>query len=216
MATRQGMVKKTELEAFSRPRTDGIIAIAFAEGDKLVEASLTDGQAHVLLASSGGRVVRFEESDVRPTGRNTRGVRGISLKNGEELVGMVTVASQASVWILTLSAQGYGKRTALADYPVQRRGGQGVWTMKLTPRTGRLMAIKAVQDSDDLMLITHNGQMIRLHVGQISCMGRHTQGVRLIQLRPGDAIADVTRLITETQEDEAVTKEVETPEHPIA
>jgi len=211
MATRQGMVKKTELEAFSRPRTDGIIAIAFAEGDKLVEASLTDGQAHVLLASSGGRVVRFEESDVRPTGRNTRGVRGISLKNGEELVGMVTVAPQASVWILALSAQGYSKRTALADYPVQRRGGQGVWTMKLTPRTGRLMAIKAVQDSDDLMLITHNGQMIRLHVGQISCMGRHTQGVRLIQLRPGDAIADVTRLITETQEDEAVTKEVETP-----
>ncbi len=204
MATRQGMVKKTALEAFSRPRTDGIIAIAFAEGDELVEASLTDGQAHVLLASSGGRVVRFEESDVRPTGRNTRGVRGITLKGEETLVGMVTVPPQAPLCILTLSAHGYGKRTPLEEYPVHRRGGQGVWTMKRTPRTGCLIAIKAVQDHDDLMIVTQNGQMIRLHVGQISRMGRHTQGVRLIQLRPGDAIADVTRLVIEVQADEAV------------
>ncbi len=204
MATRQGMVKKTALEAFSRPRTDGIIAIAFAEGDELVEASLTDGQAHVLLASSGGRVVRFEESDVRPTGRNTRGVRGITLKGEETLVGMVTVPPQAPLCILTLSAHGYGKRTPLEEYPVHRRGGQGVWTMKRPPRTGCLIAIKAVQDHDDLMIVTQNGQMIRLHVGQISRMGRHTQGVRLIQLRPGDAIADVTRLVTEVQADEAV------------
>lgn len=204
MATRQGMVKKTALEAFSRPRTDGIIAIAFAEGDELVEASLTDGQAHVLLASSGGRVVRFEESDVRPTGRNTRGVRGITLKGEETLVGMVTVPPQAPLCILTLSAHGYGKRTPLEEYPVHRRGGQGVWTMKRTPRTGCLIAIKAVQDHDDLMIVTQNGQMIRLHVGQISRMGRHTQGVRLIQLRPGDAIADVTRLVTEVHADEAV------------
>ncbi len=204
MATRQGMVKKTALEAFSRPRTDGIIAIAFAEGDELVEASLTNGQAHVLLASSGGRVVRFEESDVRPTGRNTRGVRGITLKGEETLVGMVTVPPQAPLCILTLSAHGYGKRTPLEEYPVHRRGGQGVWTMKRTPRTGCLTAIKAVQDHDDLMIVTQNGQMIRLHVGQISRMGRHTQGVRLMQLKPGDTIADVTRLVTEVQADEAV------------
>ncbi|WP_397547243.1 DNA gyrase subunit A [Rhodothermus marinus] len=203
MATRQGLVKKTELEAFSRPRADGIIAIAFAEGDELIEAVLTDGRAHVLLASSGGRVVRFDESDVRPMGRNTRGVRGIALEPGEQVVGMVAVAPEASPCILSISANGYGKRTPLEEYPVYRRGGKGVWTMKITPRTGRLIAIKAVQDTDDLMIITQNGLMIRIHVADISRMGRHTQGVRLIQLKPGDAIADVTRLVTEAQEDEA-------------
>jgi len=118
-------------------------------------------------------------------------------------VGMVAVAPEASPCILSISANGYGKRTPLDEYPVQRRGGKGVWTMKITPRTGRLIAIKAVQDTDDLMIITQNGLMIRIHVADISRMGRHTQGVRLIQLKPGDAIADVTRLVTEAQEDEA-------------
>jgi len=198
MATRKGQVKKTALEAFSRPRADGIIAIDIAEGDDLLEAALTSGDAHVILASSQGLSVRFHESDARPIGRNTRGVRGISLRNDQEVVGMVVIEN-GDRDILAISSKGFGKRSSLSDYRVQTRGGKGIITMKTTERTGRLVTIKGVQSSDDLMIVTHNGLMIRMDVAGISTLGRNTQGVRLINLKPGDAIADVTQLVIEEE-----------------
>ncbi|NBC17152.1 MAG: DNA gyrase subunit A [Bacteroidetes bacterium] len=215
MATRHGLVKKTVLEAFSRPRVDGIIAIDVVEGDQLLEAHLTDGNTHVMMASSGGRAIRFHEDvdqgGVRAMGRNTRGVRGINLDEGEHVVGMVVIGDEEDKCILSVSANGYGKRTPLNEdssdrsYSVQNRGGKGVITMKTTRRTGPLVAIKGVENEDDLMIVTENGIMIRTHVDGISTMGRNTQGVRVINLKKGDAIADVTRVIREDDEEETET-----------
>ena len=218
MATRNGQVKKTSLEAFSRPRVDGIIAISVDEDDELLEAHLTDGDSHVLLASSGGRAVRFEESDARPMGRNTRGVRGITLNEGEQVVGMICFGPNEERNVLAISAKGYGKRTTLDNpdgdsnrsYPVQRRGGKGVITMRTTSKTGRLVSIKGVLSTDDLMIVTENGILIRTHVDGISTMGRNTSGVRVINLKSDDAIADVTRVVTEDDEDD-VTPETTPP-----
>ncbi len=207
MATRLGQVKKTRLEAFSRPRVDGIIAIDIVAGDELLEAQLTDGAAHVILGSSSGRSIRFHESDVRPMGRDTRGVRGISLGSGEEVVGMVVIGQGDDFDLLSVSANGYGKRTPLDDYRVQSRGGKGIITLKTTAKTGPLVAIKGVRESDDLMISTQSGIMIRMHVSDISVYGRNTQGVRLINLKPGDAIADVTRVASEEVEEETLAPE---------
>ncbi|MFW5973629.1 MAG: DNA gyrase subunit A, partial [Bacteroidota bacterium] len=198
MATKQGLVKKTSLEAFSRPRIDGIIAISIVDDDQLLEAALTGGEAHVILASSGGRSVRFHEDDARPMGRNTRGVRGMSLRSNERIVGMVVLEGNG-INILAVSEKGYGKRSPLDEYRLQSRGGKGIITMKTTPRTGQLVAIKGVHDEDDLMIVTQHGLMIRMSVDTISVMGRNTQGVRLISLRAGDGIADVTRLVIEEE-----------------
>ncbi len=203
MATRQGQVKKTPLEAFSRPRAGGIIAISIVDGDELIEASLTNGEAHVLLAASNGRSVRFNEADVRPMGRNTRGVRGISLGPDEKVVGMV-VFTEGDRQVLSISENGYGKRTKLDEYRVQSRGGKGIITMKTTPKTGKLVAVMGVLDSDDLMIVTRKGLMIRMHVDDISTQGRNTQGVRVINLKSDDAIADVTRVVVEEDEDSVV------------
>ncbi len=200
MATRKGQVKKTPLSAFSRPRVDGIIAISISEGDDLLEALLTDGNARIMLASSSGRAIQFHEQDTRPMGRNTQGVRGIRLRNGEEVVGMI-VADREDKNLLSVSAKGYGKRVQLTDYPTQGRGGQGVITHKTTDRTGPLVAIRGVLDTDDLMIITEAGIMIRMAVEKINQMGRNTQGVRLINVNEGDAIADVTRVMLEEEED---------------
>jgi DNA gyrase subunit A len=207
MATRLGQVKKTRLEAFSRPRVDGIIAIDIVEGDELLEAQLTDGAAHVILGSSSGLSIRFHEDDVRPMGRNTRGVRGISLGAGEEVVGMVVIGREDDFDLLSISANGYGKRTSLDEYRVQTRGGKGIITLKTTAKTGPLVAIKGVRESDDLMISTQSGIMIRMHVSDISVYGRNTQGVRLINLKPGDAIADVTRVASEEVEEETLAEE---------
>ena len=196
MATRNGLVKKTSLEAFSRPRTDGIIAISIVDDDQLLEASLTGGNSHVILASSGGRAVRFHENDARPMGRNTRGVRGINLGTDEHVVGMVVVEGNG-IDVLSVSENGYGKRSPLDDYRVQTRGGKGIITMKTTPRTGKLVAIKGVHNDDDLMIVTQLGILIRMSVDAISTMGRNTQGVRLISLKSSDSIGDVTRLVIE-------------------
>ncbi|MFN3597719.1 MAG: DNA gyrase subunit A [Rubricoccaceae bacterium] len=193
MATRGGTVKKTPLEQFSRPRADGIIAIDIVDGDELIEAHLTDGDTEVLLACSAGRAIRFHEADVRPMGRNTRGVRGMSLREGEHVVGMVAVRDE-DAQILAVSAGGYGKRTALAEYREQSRGGLGILTLKTTAKTGDLVALKSVTATDDLMIVTQNGLLIRMPVSDISSLGRNTQGVRVINLREGDAIADVSRL----------------------
>ena len=199
ISTRKGQIKKTSLEAYSRPRVDGIIAISIDEDDELLDAQLTDGSAEIILASSGGKSIRFNEGDARPMGRNTRGVRGISLGKGEQTVGMVIVRDD-EIGVLAISAKGYGKRTGLEDYRVQSRGGKGIITMKSTSKTGPLVAIKGVHSDDHLMIVTHNGIMIRMEVEGISTMGRNTQGVRLINLKTGDRIADVTRLIIEDDE----------------
>ena len=202
MATRKGQVKKTSLEAFSRPRVDGIIGIDIVEEDELLEAHLTNGDTHVILASSSGLSIRFHESDARPMGRNTRGVRGISLGDGESVVGMVVIAEGEERDLLAISANGYGKRTLLDDYRIQTRGGKGIITLKTTPKTGPLVSIKGVLETDDLMIVTGNGTLIRTHVEGISTLGRNTQGVRLIRLKDGDAIADVTRVVVEDDEEE--------------
>ncbi len=202
MATRLGQVKKTSLEAFSRPRNGGIIAIMVDGDDELIEAHLTGGEANVLLASSGGRSVRFHESDARPMGRKTRGVRGIMLGDGERVVGMSVFEDGDNRSVLALSANGYGKRSGLDEYRLQSRGGKGIITMKTTSKTGPLVSVKGVLPTDDLMIVTLNGLMIRMGVEGISIQGRNTQGVRLISLKDSDEIADVSRVvIDETEED---------------
>jgi DNA gyrase subunit A len=194
MGTRQGQLKKTALSAFGRPRSDGIIAIKIGEGDELLEARLTDGSMHIILASSGGRAIRFHEDDARPIGRNTMGVRGMRLGPEEQVVGMIIV-DRDDTDVLSVSAHGYGKRTGVNQYPIQKRGGRGVITQKATDRVGGLVSVRAVHETDGLMIITQRGIMIRMNVGGISRMGRNTQGVRLISLSEGDSIADVTRVL---------------------
>jgi DNA gyrase subunit A len=202
MATRQGQVKKTPLEAFSRPRSNGIIGISIDEGDQLLEAALTGGDNTVVVASSGGRAVHFDESDARPMGRNTQGVRGMTLGDDEEMVGMISVPPDLrdDLDVLAVAEHGYGKRTDLNSYRVQGRGGKGLITLNRTKRTGDLVAIKGVVGDEDLMIITVNGIMIRTSVDEISTMGRNTQGVRVINLKKGDSIADVTRVVIDEDE----------------
>ena len=205
-ATRKGMVKKTALEAYSRPRSTGIIGIKIDDDDELIEASLTGGDNTVVVASSGGRAVHFNEEDARPMGRNTRGVRGMRLPDGQEMIGMISVppSERENLDVLAVSENGYGKRTPLGKYRVQGRGGKGLITLNRTNRTGELVAIKGVYGNEDLMIITENGIMIRTRVSEISSMGRNTQGVTVIDLKDGDAIADVTRVMdTEPTDGEA-------------
>lgn len=208
MATRKGLVKKTVLDAFKRPLRSGIIALRIMEGDELIEARLTSGTAHVFLASSSGKAIRFDEREVRSMGRYARGVKGISLRPDEEAIGMAATANGERE-ILAISENGYGKRSCMENYSAQARGGKGRITIKTTPKTGRLVAIRDVTGNDDLMIITQNGMMIRMHVGGISVLGRNTQGVRLIHLKEGDSIADVTRLVTEDNGQEENAQEEE-------
>jgi DNA gyrase subunit A len=206
MATKKGTVKKTLLEAYSRPRKDGIIAINIDDDDQLLGASLTDGTSTILLGAKNGRAIRFNETDVREMGRNTRGVRGISLDHkNDEVVDMVVIQNINETSLLCLSENGYGKRSNVADYREQARGGKGVITLKRTAKTGDLIALKAVSDVDDLMIITHNGKIIRMHCKDIRAIGRNTQGVRMMRLADGDYISAVTRVARE----EAVTDEDE-------
>ena len=209
MATKSGQVKKTQLSAFSRPRVDGIIAISVDEGDELVEAHLTDGNANVIIASSSGVCIRFEESDTRPMGRKTRGVRGIRLAKGHSVIGMIVVDTDEDRDILTISANGYGKRTSLGEYRLQSRGGKGIIAQKTTKKTGPIVAIKAVLESNDLMISTVGGIMIRMDIGSISKLGRNTQGVRVIKIREGDSSADVVRVQVDDDNDTDTTGAVE-------
>ena len=197
MATRRGRVKKTSLSAFSHPYKKGVGAIKLWDDDELIDAQLTTGNKHVILASSSGRAVHFIEGDVRSMGRIAYGVRGMQLESRELVVGMVVTEAQAesSRELLTISANGYGKRSSLEDYRLTRRGGKGVTTINITEKTGPLVSIKGVLDTDDLMIVTQNGLLIRCPVSKISTMGRYTQGVTLIRLRDQDAIADVARLV---------------------
>ena len=200
MATKKGQVKKTSLEQYSRPRTNGINAITVREGDELLEAKLTTGISQVVLAVKSGKAIRFEESKTRPMGRNASGVRGISLKDADdEVIGMVTVNDLDSD-ILVVSEHGYGKRSNLDDYRITNRGGKGVKTLSLTEKTGNLVAIKNVTDGDDLMIINRSGIAIRLGVDTLRVMGRATQGVRLINIKGDDSIAAVAKVMNDEDE----------------
>lgn len=194
MCTRNGIIKKTTLEAYSRPRKNGINAITIKEGDKLLNVRLTTGNDHVVIASSGGRAIHFNESDVRPMGRNASGVRGINISDDEFVVGMVCVRSEEPSQLLVVSEKGFGKRSNLDDYRITKRGGKGVKTINITDKTGRLVAIQDVEDGDELMIINKSGIAIRMEVETLRVMGRATQGVKLIRLNDDDEIAAVERI----------------------
>ena len=197
MATKNGQVKKTSLEQYSRPRTNGINAITIKDGDELLEAKLTTGDSQVMLAVKSGKAIRFEEEKTRSMGRNASGVRGIRLNNdNDEVIGMITINESESD-VLVVSENGYGKRSSLDDYRITNRGGKGVKTISVTEKTGSLVAIKNVTDSDDLMIINKSGIAIRLEVDNLRVMGRATQGVRLIKVRDGDAIAAVAKVMSD-------------------
>jgi DNA gyrase subunit A len=197
MATKKGQVKKTSLEQYSRPRANGINAITIREGDELLEAKLTNGNSHVVLAVKSGKAIRFEENKTRPMGRGASGVRGITLAGAQdEVIGMVAV-NDMDANILVVSENGYGKRSSLEDYRVTNRGGKGVKTITITEKTGKLVAIKTVTDLDDLMIINKSGIAIRMEVHSLRVMGRATQGVRLINLKGEDKIAAVAKVMKE-------------------
>ncbi|MBE8720452.1 DNA gyrase subunit A [Sphingobacterium pedocola] len=202
MCTKKGTIKKTSLQAYSRPRANGINAININEGDQLIEASLTNGTSEIVMALRSGRAIRFNESTVRPMGRTATGVRGITLgSEKDEVVGMISV-NNSEATVLVVSEKGYGKRTDIDDYRVTNRGGKGVKTINVTDKTGELVAIKGVTDQDDLMIINKSGIVIRIGVETLRVMGRATQGVRLITLKDSDAIASITKVAREEEEEE--------------
>ena len=207
MCTKDGTIKKTRLEAYSRPRQNGVNAIVIREGDQLIEAKLTSGNAEVMIAARDGKAIRFNESTVRPIGRVGAGVRGISIEDGDEVVGMICVEPDSKQDVLVLSENGYGKRTDLDEYRITNRGGKGVKTINITEKTGKLISIQAVTDENDLMIINRSGLTIRTAVEQIRLAGRATQGVRIINLREGDAIASVMAVPAAGDEEEVQTAE---------
>jgi DNA gyrase subunit A len=208
MATKQGQVKKTLLEQYSRPRVNGIAAITIKEDDELLEAKLTNGKSQILVAVKSGKLVRFEESKTRPMGRGASGVRGITLADEQdEVIGMVSVNDMSSE-ILVVSENGYGKRSSLEDYRITNRGGKGVKTLNITDKTGRLVSINNVTDADDLMIINKSGLTIRMEVSDLRVMGRATQGVRLINIKGNDSIAAVTKVMKEEAAEEVEFEDV--------
>jgi len=204
LCTEKGTIKKTSLEAYSRPRANGITALTVHEGDKLLTASLTNGKNHIVIAKRSGKVVHFNESDVRPMGRTAAGVKGITLEGANDsVVGMVCI-TDPEVNLLVVSEKGYGKRSLIEDYRITKRGGKGVKTINITEKTGKLVAIKEVRDTDDLMIINRSGISIRIRVEELRVMGRATQGVRVIRLNEDDAISSVEKI---QKIDEIETKE---------
>lgn len=205
MCTKQGIIKKTPLSAYSRPRVNGIIALGIKDGDELLEAKLTDGNSQIVIGTKFGRAVRFNENTVRDMGRTATGVKGVTLHNkSDEVIGMV-VAQSENIDLLVVSKNGYGKRSELGEYRMTNRGTKGVKTLNITDKTGRLISIKNVSDSDDIMIITQNGITIRMHVSDIRTMGRATQGVRLIRLKADDSIAAVTKVAESDDDVEIIT-----------
>ncbi|MBO8474950.1 MAG: DNA gyrase subunit A [Bacteroidetes bacterium] len=206
LATKRGVIKKTSLEAYSRPRANGVNAITVREGDELLEAAMTNGSCHIMLAGRKGRCCRFEETDARPLGRTASGVRGINIEDDDEVIGMVcydpSAEDAASYTILVVSEHGYGKRSDIDEYRITSRGSKGVKTLNITDKTGDLVAIKNVTDEDDLMIINRSGLTIRMAVSDIRVAGRATQGVRLINIKEGDSIAAVSAVSKNDEEQE--------------
>ena len=207
MCTKKGTIKKTSLEAYSRPRVNGINAININDGDQLLEACLTNGESEIVMALRSGRAIRFNEKTVRPMGRTATGVRGVTLGHEkDEVVGMIAI-NNPEVTVLVVSEKGYGKRTDIDDYRVTNRGGKGVKTINVTEKTGQLVSIKDVTDSEDLMIINRSGIVIRIAVADLRVMGRATQGVRLITFKGDDEIASVTKIDHEEEEEETIDTE---------
>ena len=204
--TKNGVVKKTPLEAYSRPRANGVNAIIIREDDKLISVELTDGNSEIIMANRNGRAIRFDESKVREMGRMSTGVRGMTLDGGDdEVVGMICMKPGTDDTVMVISENGFGKRSVLDDYRVTNRGGKGVKTMNITDKTGRLVAIKSVNDDNDLVIINKSGITLRMKVSDIRVQGRATQGVRVINLeKRNDVIASVCCVNSDSEEDETV------------
>jgi DNA gyrase subunit A len=200
MATKNGVVKKTDLMEYSRPRAGGIIGITLDEKDAIVSVRLTDGKQDILLSTKEGQAIRFKEEESRPIGRVSRGVRGITLGKGDEVVSMETFAQQTA--ILSVTRNGYGKRTDSEEYRVQGRGGGGIITIKTTDRNGPVVGTMVVGDTDDVMLVTDGGKVIRTHAKDIPVIGRNTQGVRLINLETGEHLVSFAKLLENDDEGE--------------
>jgi DNA gyrase subunit A len=198
MATKNGVIKKTDLMAFSRPRSGGIIALNLIEGDELIAARITDGTLNVFLGSHKGKAIRFHESDIRPSGRVATGVRGMRLISGDHIVGMEVLSHGQTLFAVT--ENGYGKRTSIDEYPVQKRGGKGVISIKTTERNGMVVGILLVSDEDDLMLMTNIGKVIRMPVKSISIISRNTQGVKLMGIDADERVVGAARLAEKEDE----------------
>jgi len=199
MATKKGIINRTSLSLYSKPRKGGVYAMDIKEGDQLIQAKISNGEDSVIMATKDGKSIRFKETQVRPTGRRTKGVRGIMLSATDEVIGMLIAKREGSV--LVASENGYGKRSLLDEYRIQSRGGKGVYTMKKTPKTGQVVTILETTDEDDLMIITNAGVMIRQKVNLIRVIGRNTQGVKLLRLDDGSKISSVTKVINDSDED---------------
>ncbi|MGM0581824.1 MAG: DNA gyrase subunit A [Bacteroidota bacterium] len=214
MCTEKGTIKKTTLEAYSRPRANGINAISINEGDKLLNVKLTNGDNNIIIAARSGRAIRFHESNVRPMGRTAAGVRGITLKDKSDVVVEMVAITRENANLLVVSEKGYGKRSDIEDYRITKRGGKGVKTLNVTEKTGELVAIKEVIDSDDLMIINKSGITIRMAVESLRVMGRATQGVRLIKVNENDSISSVEKVEKIDEIDEEIDGNAEAPESP--
>ena len=202
MATEKGIVKKTKLSAYSRPRKKGIYAVEIREGDKLVEARVSTGENDILLGTRNGKSIRFSEQQIRPSGRKTMGVKGITLSSKDDkVVGMLLIKREGTT-VLVATEKGFGKRTDISQYRAQKRGGKGVLTMKTTDKVGKMVTIKEVLETDELMIITTQGVLIRQAVSKIRAIGRATQGVKLINLDKGSSVASITRIISDEEKKE--------------
>jgi DNA gyrase subunit A len=198
MATKKGRVKKTELMAYSRPRAGGLIGVTLADGDELIAARITDGNQEIFLGSEGGKVIRFNEDDVRDMGRGAMGVRGMRIDEGARVVGMEVLGDEET--LLTVTENGYGKRSKIEEYKTQARGGKGVFSIKTSKRNGKMMALALVGDNDELMMITDKGKLIRTDICGINVISRNTQGVRLINLAKEETLIGIARLPKEDGE----------------
>ena len=198
MGTRKGVIKKTDLTAFSNPRAGGIIAMGVEEGDAVIAVELSDGHSQVFLGTSDGMAIRFEESDVRPMGRSAYGVRGISLREGDEVVAMAVVREGGTM--LTVAQNGYGKRTELEEYRLQSRGGVGIINIQTSDRNGKVVGMAYVHDDDEVMLISQQGMILRMKAGDVRVIGRATQGVRLIEMEEGDQVVAIAKLLERDEE----------------
>jgi DNA gyrase subunit A len=192
MATKSGLVKKTDLMAFSRPRAGGIIALSLTANDELISARITNGTLNVFLGSLRGKSIRFHESDIRPSGRTSMGVRGMRLDGGDRIVAMEVLSHGQTLFAVTQN--GYGKRTSIDEYPVQKRGGKGVISIKTTPRNGLVVSILLVEEDNDLMLMTNNGKIIRMPIKGISVISRNTQGVKVMGMQVDERVVGAARL----------------------
>ena len=210
--TKQGVIKKTSLEQYSRPRQNGVIAINLREDDQVIEVRMTKGDNEIIIANRNGRAIRFNEVAVREMGRTATGVRGMTLDNdNDEVIGMICIKDKETESVMVVSEQGYGKRSDIDDYRITNRGGKGVKTLNITDKTGKLVAIKSVTDENDLMIINKSGITIRLKVADVRIMGRATQGVRLINLeKRNDEIGSVCKVVSESPEEADPSEEDET------